>query len=125
MRRVSIILPVVLTVAIAGYLLCPKPTLEDYYPRSRAYFDTHDRLLRLGLAQDDRYRLYCPLAHISPRLVEATLLYEDQDYYRHAGVDVTALARAFWTTYIARTRRVGASTITMQVARPLQRDFTI
>ncbi len=117
MKRGLIIVAVVLGMAATGYRFCPKPALDDYYPRSRAFFDHHGRLLRLGLAQDDRYRLYCPLDRISPRLVEATILYEDKDFYRHPGVDVAALCRAFWTTYIVRTRRVGASTITMQVAR--------
>ena len=106
-----------LGVAAAAYLFCPRPALEEYYPHSRAYFDVHGRLLRLGLARDDRYRLFCPLGRVSPRLAEATILYEDKDFYRHPGVDFPALVRAFWTTYILRTRRVGASTITMQVAR--------
>jgi penicillin-binding protein 1C len=117
MKRGLIILAAVLGMAAAGYLLCPRPPLDDYYPRSRAFFDARGRLLRLALAADDRYRLPCSLERVSPRLVEATILYEDQDFYRHPGVDFPALARAFWTTYIARTRRVGASTITMQVSR--------
>ena len=117
MKRGWIIAIGVLGIAAAGWLLCPKPELHDCAPRSRAFFDAHGRLLRLALAADDRYRLHCPLDRISPRLIEATLLYEDKDFYRHAGVDLPALARAFWTTYIERTQRVGASTITMQVAR--------
>ena len=112
-----VVAAVLLGVVAVGYRFCPKPVLDEYYPRSRAFFDTHGRLLRLGLARDDRYRLSCPLDRISPRMVEATILYEDKDFFRHPGVDVPALARAFWTTYILRTRRVGASTITMQVAR--------
>jgi penicillin-binding protein 1C len=107
----------VLGIVTAAYLLCPKPHLENRHPRSRAYFDTHGRLLRLALAADERYRLPCPLKRISPRLIEATLLYEDKDFYRHRGVDPAALARAFWSTYVDRSRRVGGSTITMQVAR--------
>ncbi|BBO69219.1 penicillin-binding protein 1C [Desulfosarcina alkanivorans] len=117
MKRAVICLAAVMGMAAAVWLLCPRPALDDYYPRSRAFYDTHGRLLRLALAADDRYRLHCPLDRISPRLVEATVLYEDRDFYRHAGVDPAALARAFWTTYITRSRRVGASTITMQVAR--------
>ncbi len=48
---------------------------------------------------------------------QATLLYEDQDFYEHIGVDFIALINAFYTSYIKRSHRVGASTITMQVAR--------
>lgn len=103
--------------ALLAYALCPQPQLDRYQPWSRAYLDRDGRLLRLTLAQDQRYRLYRSLDQVSPQFVEATLLYEDQDYYDHAGVDFSALLRAFLDTYITRERRIGASTITMQVAR--------
>ncbi|BBO83858.1 penicillin-binding protein 1C [Desulfosarcina ovata subsp. sediminis] len=117
MKRGIAIAAALLALAAAAWLLCPRPALEEYYSHSRAYVDTHGRLLRLTLAADQRYRLFCPLDQISPNLIAATLLYEDKDFYHHPGVDIPALARAFWTTYITRSRRVGASTITMQVAR--------
>lgn len=117
MKRALIIVAIALAAAAAAWVLCPRPVLEAAYPWSRAFFDAHGRLLRLTLAADERYRLPCSLDEIAPRLVEATLMYEDQDYFRHPGVDPAALVRAAWTTYISRSRRVGASTITMQVAR--------
>ncbi|WP_319521949.1 penicillin-binding protein 1C [uncultured Desulfosarcina sp.] len=117
MKRGLLVLAAAFALAAAGYLLCPRPELEAAYPQSRAFFDSQGRLLRLTLADDDRYRLHCPLEQMEPRLIQATLLYEDKDFYRHPGVDALALVRAFWATYIARSRRVGASTIAMQVAR--------
>lgn len=103
--------------ACAAYYFAPKPNIKLYTPYSKAYTDKHGTLLRLSLAADDRYRLYQPLESFSPAIIEATILYEDQDYYEHAGVDLSAIIRAAWGTYIERGRRVGASTITMQVAR--------
>ena len=117
MKRLLITLSAALAVAATAYLLCPRPDLETVRPSSRAFFDSRGRLLRLTLAADDRYRLPCALGRIAPRLVEATLLYEDRNFHNHPGVDAPALVRAFWTTYIQGTRRVGASTIAMQVAR--------
>ncbi len=105
-----------LLIAVA-ILAIPRPELLRYQSTSRAFFDRQGRLLRLTLADDDRYRLQVPLKNIAPELRDATLLYEDQDYYRHPGVDPLALLRAFWSSFIVRTRPVGASTITMQVAR--------
>ncbi len=99
------------------YVFCPKPELKNYIPYSKAYFDDKGRLLRLTLAKDERYRLYETLDDISPTLIEATILYEDRHFYEHHGVDILALIRAFWSTYITRERRVGASTLVMQVAR--------
>ena len=106
-----------MSVGLSFYLFCPKPELKGFQTYSRAYTDRNDRLLRITLAQDDQYRLYAPLEAISPVFQEATLLYEDQDFYQHGGIDVTALCRAFWDTYIGRKRKIGASTIAMQVAR--------
>jgi len=105
-------------VMIGGlYLGCPKPELKGYHTFSRAFVDRNGQLLCITLAQDDQYRLYVPLEEISPAFQEATLLYEDQCFYQHAGIDLAALCRAFWETYVVRHRKIGASTITMQVAR--------
>ncbi len=100
-----------------GYGFCPRPELSSFVPYSKAYFDDQGELLRLTLAEDDRYRLYTHIEDIAPEFVEATLLYEDQHYYDHPGVDPVALLRAFWMTYVTRQRRIGASTIVMQLAR--------
>ncbi len=118
--RLNVLLPAVLSLsclAITLYVLCPRPELKTFTTYSSAWFDSRDRLLRVSLAEDQRYRLFESLDHISPDLISATLLYEDQGYYDHIGVDFTALVRAFWATFILRERRIGASTITMQVAR--------
>lgn len=114
-----IVWPAVATILVmaAGYLLLPQPELVTHQGYSRAYFDRNGQLLRLTLADDQRYRLHVDLDQVASHLKEATLLYEDQDYYRHPGVDPVALIRAFWSSYVVRERVVGASTITMQVAR--------
>lgn len=99
------------------YLLCPRPELKSTLTYSKAYLDNNGELLRLTLADDERYRLYTPLDAIAEEIILASILYEDQYYYDHHGVDVFALVRAFWQSYIIRDRKIGASTITMQVAR--------
>ena len=114
-----ILWPVVVTVIVVatGYLLIPQPDLVNHQGYSRAFFDKNGKLLRLALADDQRYRLHVDLDQVAPQLKTATLLYEDQHYYRHPGIDPLALLRAFWSSYVVRERIVGGSTITMQVAR--------
>jgi penicillin-binding protein 1C len=111
--------PIVLIILIMtiGYFLIPKPDLVSYQGYSRAFFDKNNQLLRLTLASDQRYRLYVKLDDVAPALKEATLEYEDQGFYHHPGIDPVALFRAVWSTYITGERRIGGSTITMQVAR--------
>ena len=113
----AVLLALIVLVGLLGYGFAPKPDLKRFTPYSNAYFDANGALLTLTLASDDRYRLYQPLEAFAPAVVNATILYEDQDYYDHGGVDVTAILRAAWATYVKRSRRVGASTITMQLAR--------
>ena len=95
----------------------PAPLLA-HVPGSRAVWDAEGRLLRITLASDEQYRLITPLGAISPQLVEATLLHEDRWFRWHPGVNPVALLRATVTT-LSGDRRVGGSTITMQVARRL------
>jgi len=99
----------------------PKPPLlgpaSAAFPSSVAVYDSRHRLLRLTLSSDEKYRLWTPLAEMSPTLIEATLLHEDRHYYHHFAVNPVALGRAVYSTYLSGARRVGGSTITMQVAR--------
>ncbi len=115
--KVFVVIALALLTGALVYVFLPKPDLANYQSYSTVIFDRHDRLLRISLAQDDRYRLYTPIEDIAAHLQRATILYEDQNYYEHSGVDYLALLRAFWQTYVLQERRIGASTIVMQVAR--------
>jgi penicillin-binding protein 1C len=95
----------------------PKPLLLDGVSFSQAIYDNQRHLLRLTLSQDDKYRVYIPLRDIPQQLQDATLLQEDQYFYWHYGVNPLSLLKAGWQTYIHKSRRIGASTITMQLAR--------
>ena len=109
---------VLLLLAIACILLrlLPKPALSSYFPSSRILSAANGELLRLTLASDQQFRLWTPLAQIATPLQEAVLLYEDRYFYWHPGVNPWALLRASVTT-ASGARRVGASTISMQLAR--------
>jgi penicillin-binding protein 1C len=100
-----------------GLRLMPKPSLLSGVPFSPVVTDRQGELLRFGLATDDVYRQFVPLEKIAPVMVGGTLLYEDRYFYRHAGANPVALARAFRNEFSGSGRRLGASTITMQVAR--------
>ena len=103
--------------ATLGWGLLPKPALYGDIAFSTLVMDREGRPLKLVPAKDGRYRLFTALDDIAPVAQEATLLYEDRGFHRHHGVDFVALARAAWTTYVRRSRVVGGSTITMQLAR--------
>lgn len=93
------------------------PSLKSDLSFSQAIYDRNGKLLRLSLSRDEKYRLWLPLKSISPVLVKTTLLHEDRWFRFHPGVSPSALARAIWHTYVKKDRKIGGSTITMQVAR--------
>ena len=116
-KRLSIIFVLLF---VSGYLILfflPKPALLEGMSFSKAVYDDQHHLLRLTLSNDDKYRLFTPLSQIAPQLIDGTLLQEDQYFRFHYGINPIATFKAVWQTYGVKSRRVGASTITMQVAR--------
>lgn len=93
-----------------------EPILETTTFSTRV-LDSKGRLLRLTLSGDEKYRLFTPLETIPADVVDAVLMHEDRYFRFHPGVNPMALGRAFMTTYVNGARRVGGSTITMQLAR--------
>jgi penicillin-binding protein 1C len=114
LAKLGAVAAVALVIVLA---LVPRPRLLDGADFSPCFVDRDGRLLRLGLAQDDRYRVFVPLDKISPQLVEMTLLHEDRYFHDHAGINPGALVRAAWADARGQGRLLGASTITMQLAR--------
>jgi penicillin-binding protein 1C len=84
---------------------------------SRVYTDRSGALLNIFLTGDDKYRARLRLGDFPPELIEAVLLQEDKYFYNHIGVNPAAVFRSVDETYIKKSRRMGASTITMQLAR--------
>lgn len=119
-KSIKIISIILVVLFVSGYgvlFFSPKPLLLEQVSFSKAIYNEQHQLLRLTLSNDEKYRVFVPLSQISPTLIEATLLQEDNYFYSHAGVNPWALVKAAWQTYVLKSRRVGASTITMQLVR--------
>lgn len=63
------------------------------------------------------------LEDIDPRLIRMLVAYEDKRFFRHGGVDLLALSRAFLDVVTTGQITSGASTITMQLARLLNPEL--
>jgi penicillin-binding protein 1C len=107
---------VALASALVLLRLWPHAPLSQMVGSSRAVHAQNGELMRITLADDEQYRLWTPLEHISPQLIDAVLIYEDRRFYAHPGVNPAGLLRSVWRN-AGSTRRQGGSTITMQLAR--------
>lgn len=108
------------------FVLCLSQTaqaLESFSEVKAAYTPSDAWLLsrdgevlqQLRLDHQVRRLTWVRLEEISPALLAALIMAEDQHFYAHSGVDWSAVAAASWRNlWNSRTR--GASTLTMQLA---------
>ena len=80
-------------------------------------------VLEMRLNSHGYWREPVRLGDIDPRLVQMLVAYEDKRFYRHGGVDLLALGRAFRDVVTTGRITSGASTITMQLARLLHPEL--
>lgn len=90
--------------------------------RSIAQFDLPPQLIT-NLSDSGRARrIMVHYADLPPVLVHAVISIEDKRFFKHDGVDVFRIAKAFYVDLKQHRKEQGASTITMQLARNLWLD---
>lgn len=107
--------------AFAAYLawLPDVSSLALSNPMTTKYVQLYVRRMRARGGNPAVSMKWTPLARMSPHLVNAVLLAEDDLFYRHRGVDWRSMRLAVdYNIRVGRMAR-GASTITQQVARNL------
>ncbi len=74
----------------------------------------------IGVIHSDKIRQPIPSAKIPQDLKDATVAIEDRRFYKHGGIDPSAIIRAGWEDLVAGGKPVeGGSTITQQLVRNL------
>jgi penicillin-binding protein 1A len=92
-------------------------SLEDYSPPipSKILSKNGETLMKIGIEN----RELVPFEQIPPKIVQAFLAAEDDNFYNHHGVDYLGVLRAFAANIRAGRVVQGGSTITQQVAKQL------
>nr|WP_314217156.1 transglycosylase domain-containing protein [uncultured Campylobacter sp.] len=102
--------------------------------KSRILYDRNGEILNMQISDDQIWRFYASADEIPPRLKQSAIYFEDRYFYYHFGVNPASILRAATYNFMqnftkkseGNVERVGASTITMQVARmmrPKQRSY--
>ena len=107
-------LPLVALLLWVALAPCPHPLEGVAF--SRMVLDKRGGIMRVSLSADQKYRIRTRLADIPPAAVDTVLRYEDRFFWYHPGINPLSLFRAA-AGIVAGGRRMGGSTITMQVAR--------
>jgi penicillin-binding protein 1C len=106
----------ILSTVLIYFILPPgRPFITSDY--STVVTDENGKLLHVFVSNDTQWHLPPDTVILAEKLVTAVITYEDESFYRHIGVDFSALARATYQNLKQRRITSGASTIPMQVAR--------
>jgi penicillin-binding protein 1C len=128
LKRVAVVLAAAaaagLVLALAAFHLAswiwPFPSARlAQWPASPMVTDRSGRHLLSLVGIDEQWRFPVKLDDVSPHVRNALVAVEDERFYTHCGVDLTAVARAVAQNVGALRVVSGASTLTMQVCRML------
>ena len=121
MKRVLAVLAVLLLAWLAWewFTFPDVASLAKEPPRTTAFMELRKReLQKEGKSDAIDYR-WVPYGRISSNLRRAVLVAEDDSFYEHDGVDVSAMKEAFERNWEHRRVASGGSTITQQLAKNL------
>lgn len=104
-----------ITIMVWLYYQClPTPLFNT--PYSTVLFDKDHHLLGAHVAEDEQWRFHAPDS-IPYKFEKSLLLFEDEHFFKHPGINPLSLVRALKQNLKQRAVVSGASTITMQVIR--------
>lgn len=107
--------------ALLTVALAPFDASMLYPEEAYRYFARGGEPAAIIISDDGYFRMHTPTSQIAPAFVETVLQQEDRYFYYHPGINPFSAARALFDN-ISQGRVVsGASTLTMQLARMLER----
>jgi len=116
----ALILSVVLFPCLLYSLLMPDISkLKKENPKKTALMEYRERVSKEKGKKYRVYQTWVPFPKISPYLVKAVLIAEDDKFWKHEGFDYEAIQKALEKDLKAKKFKFGGSTITQQLARNL------
>ncbi len=94
-------------------------TWKKENPRKTAFMQYRERQWKENGKKIVVHQIWVPLSDISPYLIKAVLIAEDDKFWRHEGFDYEALRKAFQRDLKEKKPKFGGSTLTQQLARNL------
>lgn len=85
---------------------------------SQVVFDRNNILLSVFLSNEEQWHIKSE-TEIPDSLKKAVLLYEDKNFYKHSGIDYLRILKSLYNN-LSGGKKMGASTISMQVVKLLE-----
>ena len=121
--KLSIVMFIIGIIVITGVFIYfskdipnPDKIVDRSVAESTKIYDRTGEHLLYEIHGEER-RTVIKLDQVSQHLINATIATEDQDFYKHHGVDFRGIARAIYKDIISGERLQGGSTITQQLIK--------
>jgi monofunctional biosynthetic peptidoglycan transglycosylase len=88
-------------------------------PRRTAFIEYQEKEWKEKGKKIKVHQIWVPLSEISPYLIKAVLIAEDDKFWRHEGFDYEAIQKALERDLKAKRLKFGGSTLSQQLARNL------
>src|SRR5690625_188759 len=103
-----------LIILFIAFLLGP-PSLTNEKNTSIYSYDGH----LIGYERGEENRQWISLDEVKDHFIDAVIIAEDKNFYKHRGFDLKRTAHALWKNIRSWSLKEGASTLTQQYARNL------
>ena len=109
-----------LFLGIAYYFIFPDISkLKKENPKKTSFMEYRETEWREKGKRMNITQIWTPLSNISPYLMKAVLIAEDDKFYRHEGFDFEAIQKALEKDIKKKKFKFGGSTISQQLAKNL------
>ncbi|MBM4135804.1 MAG: monofunctional biosynthetic peptidoglycan transglycosylase [Nitrospira sp.] len=121
LRKITFLfIALVITLPLVYFLFVPDISrLKKENPRKTSLMEYREREWQEKGIKYRIHKIWVPLARVSPYLVKAVLIAEDDKFWRHEGFDYKAIQKAMEKDIKARKFKLGGSTISQQLAKNL------
>lgn len=118
--RAAILLVAIFSLNIAFYLVYPDVSrLKREAPGKTAFMAYRERQWEEAGIRRQLRQVWVPLAGISPYVVKAVIIAEDDKFWSHEGFDFEAIQKAIEKDLRKKRLKAGGSTISQQLAKNL------
>lgn len=116
---VYLLSPILIFLLLYSLLMPDISKWKKENPKKTAFMEYREKQWKEKGRKISIHQIWVPLSNISPYLIKAVLIAEDDKFWRHEGFDYEAIRKAIERDLKAKRLKFGGSTLSQQLARNL------
>jgi monofunctional biosynthetic peptidoglycan transglycosylase len=114
-----VFVPIILLTLLYSLLMPDISKWKKENPKKTAFMEYRETQWKEKGSKINIHQIWVPLSNISPYLIKAVLIAEDDKFWGHEGFDYEAIRKALERDLKAKKLKFGGSTLSQQLARNL------